>query len=264
MKVFISWSGEASRDLALALRDWFPRVLQDVKPFVSSKDIDKGSTWITDLRKELADSSFGVVCLTPENILSPWLNYEAGAIATSLNVRVCPVLLGVGKNQVNPPLSLLQMTDLTVEDMSLLMDSMNKADGSPLSDQAVRENVGVWWPYLEKSIELIPIPNPNVIVQASPEPPQPKMPVEEILEELLRRMRRIEDRLLFRPGSVQIDPVEVAIPPRPKVVKIKEVPYESVYAGFPSRIQGGPPVIVSDEVGRTVTVEEDNSDEPPF
>ena len=38
MKVFISWSGEISRNLALAFRDWLPSVINAIKPpYVSAE-----------------------------------------------------------------------------------------------------------------------------------------------------------------------------------------------------------------------------------
>lgn len=104
VKVFVSWSGVPSRALAEALWWWLPNVLQGVKPFVSAKDIDKGVNWIATLTAELETTDFGVVCVNAENIGSPWLNYEAGAIARSVDSRVCPVLHGLDKSDVHPPL----------------------------------------------------------------------------------------------------------------------------------------------------------------
>jgi len=287
MKVFISWSGEASRELAIALRKWFPKVLQDVRPFVSEKDIDKGDSWAVVLRKELADSSFGVVCLTPENMFSPWLNYEAGAISTSMDARVCPVLLGVKKDQVKPPLSQLQLTELTEEDMSLLMMSMNKADGSLLESPAIRENVEMWWKQLEDATSSIAVPDPGTAIQSSPEPPQPKTPIEENIEELLRRTTRIEKRLIIQQRDVAHEEsdsaVEVAnllyasglavemakrLPDGRIEVLVKELPYplpKTVASVLLSQKRDeGRLVVLKDKNGHSVSFERDSRDEPPF
>jgi hypothetical protein len=56
-----------SHRVAASLRDWLPSVLQAIEPYGSSKDIDKGARWNTDISKELEDSSFGILCITPEN-----------------------------------------------------------------------------------------------------------------------------------------------------------------------------------------------------
>ena len=53
MKVFISFSGERSLAVAKALRDWLPKVLQAVKPWLSATDMDKGTRWQTEIPKEL-------------------------------------------------------------------------------------------------------------------------------------------------------------------------------------------------------------------
>jgi hypothetical protein len=45
MKVFISWSGQQSRDIAIELRRWLPYIIQPIKPFLSSGDIRSGKRW---------------------------------------------------------------------------------------------------------------------------------------------------------------------------------------------------------------------------
>ena len=84
MKVFISWSGAKSQEVAKVLKQWIPCVIQSVEPYFSSADIDKGARWSTDIAKELQDASFGILCVTKDNLSSSWLNFEAGALSKSI------------------------------------------------------------------------------------------------------------------------------------------------------------------------------------
>ncbi|MGH9930385.1 MAG: TIR domain-containing protein [Pyrinomonadaceae bacterium] len=78
MKVFISWSAERSLAIAKALHDWLPRVIQAVQPWLSETDIGKGTRWEQEIGVELAQTRFGILCLTPENLDARWINFEAG------------------------------------------------------------------------------------------------------------------------------------------------------------------------------------------
>jgi hypothetical protein len=50
MRVFISWSGNLSRQLGEALRKWLPSALQYVKPYFTPADIDKGARWASEIK----------------------------------------------------------------------------------------------------------------------------------------------------------------------------------------------------------------------
>ena len=93
MKVFLGWSGEVSHDVALALHSWLPRVIQVVRPYVSSEDIAQGARWSAAIAAELGTSNFGIICVTKENVNSPWINFEAGALSREIDKsRVSPFL----------------------------------------------------------------------------------------------------------------------------------------------------------------------------
>jgi hypothetical protein len=89
LKIFISWSGPRSLAVAEAQRDWLPNVFQMVEPWISAGDIDKGAKWRQAITGELEKSDFGLICLTPENLASPWLLFEAGSLAKKEESRVC-------------------------------------------------------------------------------------------------------------------------------------------------------------------------------
>lgn len=53
MDIFISWSGERSKALAEALRSWLPKVIQNLNPWISVSDIEKGARWLIDISEKL-------------------------------------------------------------------------------------------------------------------------------------------------------------------------------------------------------------------
>jgi hypothetical protein len=64
MHVFISWSGDRSKQLAEALRQLLEDTLQYVKPYFTPADIDKGAKWDTDISKHLGETDICVIVLT--------------------------------------------------------------------------------------------------------------------------------------------------------------------------------------------------------
>src|SRR3989304_7947901 len=80
-RVFIGWSGNQSKAVAEALPSWLPRVIQAIQPFMSELDIPSGAKWQSTLDDELMTADFGIVCLTPENLSSPWVLFESGALS---------------------------------------------------------------------------------------------------------------------------------------------------------------------------------------
>jgi len=211
MKVFISWSGAPSRGVAEALQWWFPMVLQGVKPFVSAKDIDKGSNWTFELARELTETEFGVVCLTPDNLSSPWLHYETGAITRSVESRVCPLLHRVEKSDVAPPLGQLQLTDLSDrDDVLLMMGSMNAAAGNNLSAEDLRQTVEMWWPRLTARLDSVPLASVSVAKPKTAEPEQPGSSDRELLLEVLTAVRHLSSRVAPAPQVRVLSPQQEA------------------------------------------------------
>src|SRR6185312_4306381 len=109
MDIFISWSGKRSRAFAEALRDWLPMIINAARPFLSSSDIDKGARWSTEIASRLEKARAGIICLTPGNMQSEWILFEAGALSKTLaDTYVCTLLIDMKPTDVKGPLSQFQ------------------------------------------------------------------------------------------------------------------------------------------------------------
>jgi len=133
-------------------------VLQALEPWLSSADIDAGSRWHQELGSRLSSSSFGIICLTPENQSSNWLLYESGALSKSVeNARVVPYLIGLRKADVDGPLSHFQAAESDHEGTLELLRSLNVALAASgeraLSEIGLERAYEVWWPELETHLQ---------------------------------------------------------------------------------------------------------------
>ena len=157
MKIFISWSGNKSHQVALLFREWLPSVIQSVVPYVSSEDIDKGARWSTDIAKELEDSTFGILCVTKENLNAPWLSFEAGALSKTMDKSfVTPFLFDIKRSEVNGPILQFQSTIFEKEDIKKLLSTINKACGDEgLSEIMLEKAFEVWYPSLAEDLKGI-------------------------------------------------------------------------------------------------------------
>jgi hypothetical protein len=157
MDIFISWSGERSGPFAQSLRSWLPKVIQNLKPWISESDVEKGARWLKEISEKLEKTNFGILCLTPESLTEPWVLFEAGALSKALGSSfVCPVLLGFSPSELRGPLSQFQATMFNKTDMLKLLKSINRALGSEaLQGGQLEESFNLWWPKLEKEIDGI-------------------------------------------------------------------------------------------------------------
>lgn len=188
MKVFISWSGPRSRALATALRRWLPDVIQNVRPWMSETDISAGARWGREIEKELEDTKFGILCLTRENVLSPWINFEAGALAkTVADSHVCPYLLGLNPADLpQGPLAQFQAKRAEKADTWDLVVAINHAMGDgALADDQLRRTFDRWWPDLQQDIEAIP---------EAPVAHEPARTLHSMVEEVLELVRGLARR----------------------------------------------------------------------
>jgi hypothetical protein len=173
--------------VAAILRDWLPNVIQSVDPWMAESDIDIGSRWGPDLDKELEKANFGILCLTPENIDSTWIHYEAGALSKSVDkARVCPFLLGLQPTDVKGPLVNFQMAKATKEDTMKLVQTINRAcaqSDKVLPDERISAIFEKFWPDLQIDLDSIR--------SETPESLESFRSSEDIIAEILETVREL-------------------------------------------------------------------------
>ena len=201
MNIFLSWSGERSKAVAELLDDWLQCVIQTLDPWMSSKDIDRGSLWFSEINTQLQDTSIGIICLTKENINKPWILFEAGALAKGLSTnKVCTFLIDLEPNDIGTPLSQFNHTFPTQESVWQLVRTLNNS----LAERGLKEKIleqvfETYWPKFESDF--------NKVVESTPlTEPVIERTEDDILNEILtttRSMdRRVRDLELILPSKV--------------------------------------------------------------
>jgi hypothetical protein len=198
-KVFISWSGALSQKIAQALAEWLPAALQNVKPYFSPEDTEKGSLWDTVIASELKDSKVGIICLTRYNTEKPWILFEAGALSKSMEeANVCTLLFSLEPADVKPPLARFQATQFTKADFKRLIATINDTAGDARLEARVLDTVfDKWWPELEANV--------NRILTSHTEDGTVKRRTErDLLEEVLQICRAIDSRSQTGPSTALV------------------------------------------------------------
>lgn len=197
MKIFISWSGTRSKAVAELLNDWIKCVIQATRPWISTRDIDRGALWFSEISDQLKDTSVGIVCLTQENKNKPWILFEAGALAKGLSYnRVCTFLIDLRPADLEDPLAQFNHTLPEKDSMWALVRTLNGCLGGSALDERVLEQVfATYWNQFEKGFkELLKANQPK----EKTEPRSEKTILAEILDNtryLNSRLRRLEMRV---------------------------------------------------------------------
>ena len=201
MKVFISWSGKLSEDVASLLSEWLPNAVPGTKTWLSSKDIDKGAIWFSDIEKELKDTSVAVICLTRENKERPWVLFEAGALNKGLDKsRVCPLLLDLEDKELDPPLKAFNATKPNKKDMLTLCKTINRQNiGNVFPEPQLERFFNKFWRDFELKYAAIMKKH-----RKSKPPKKPEAP--EMLEKILETVQALLTASQTSPGLARRDP----------------------------------------------------------
>lgn len=90
MKIFISWSGVRSHQVATFLQGMLRQIFEGIEFYLSS-DMERGVRWSDDIFTAMAQCNIGVVVFTPENKFESWVMFEAGSLWRGRDSVVIPV-----------------------------------------------------------------------------------------------------------------------------------------------------------------------------
>ena len=161
MKIFVSQSGDLSRLFAKQLKQWIVEVIPTIENlWISSEDITAGERWIQHIDEALKDAHFGILCITKDNIQSPWIHFEAGALSREKHMKVCPVLLDCDLTDLPSNLTQFQSIKADKDGIWFLVKAINDSLGNnSLKSDRLTSQFERSWVYFgdflrELSIEL--------------------------------------------------------------------------------------------------------------
>lgn len=164
-----------------------PLVLDYVEPWVSETDIAAGDRWAQAIGTELEASNFGIICITPENLTSPWVLFEAGALAKSMqDGKVIPLLFGLEFSDITDPLAQFQAKKVDQAGIGEVIQAIEKVSENKNREELIKRRFNGLWADFEKMIKEIPDRAPTE---------KHMRPQTEIMEELVTGVRGLDSRL---------------------------------------------------------------------
>lgn len=196
LKIFLSWSGDRSRAVALALHETIPAIISGVEPWMSKTDIPPGARWASAIGGNLEQCDFGIICLTPENVERPWILFEAGALSKRMtDSAVVPYLYGMDEKDVGGPLGQFQAKKAEKDPTLEIVLSINARAGNREAEAIVRRRFNHEWSGLEAQLAAIPKP--------TSEPTRQPRPDREVLEDVVSHLHQLSREVADIKAHVQ-------------------------------------------------------------
>lgn len=197
LKIFISWSGDLSREITKVIRTWIPKIFDRVDPWMSDIDVEAGTRALQLIEESLNESAFGIIVVTTANQESTWLNFEAGALSKRFDnslARVVPVLVNFDDfYQITGPIRQFQGVMLNKDGMRKLLQSICQVAGAEWADVESRFE---WsWEDFSTRIEEV---KEKIANQPAPPDFDPKV----ALLDIMRRLDHI-DNTVTKPVKVR-------------------------------------------------------------
>lgn len=191
--VFLAWSGPVSQKMAVLLKKYLPLLVRSIDVFLS-EDIGKGKRWHSEIANALGSTKFGILCLTPENLSSEWIHFEAGALSKTIeDTHVCPLLLDVKKSDLKEPLASFHATLFDEKEFRKLVNDLAKACSDGLEVEQLNTLMDALWPKINANIKELKAELAEARKKSGE--PEDTAKSDPLLEEVLVRVREHGRRL---------------------------------------------------------------------
>lgn len=143
--IFISWSGQNAKPVALKIKDVLALCFDGVQTFMSEDDIKSGTRGLTVIQEALAGSQTAIIVVTRDNVSSPWLNFEAGAISNRIGldeIRVIPLLVNLDISEIPAGSPLNQFQARKLDDHGLRKVMSDIAIGLGVNEEIALKRSG--------------------------------------------------------------------------------------------------------------------------
>ncbi|MGF2109286.1 hypothetical protein ACQUEE_00870 [Enterococcus casseliflavus] len=206
MDLFLSWSTDRSKKLACIFNNWVTKVIPQLEVYYSPNDIQPGERWSDSIKDGLKGNPMGIFFVVEENIVQPWLNFEAGAISNQVgNTNVIPLLHDIEPSRITGPLTQFQAIAYNKDDFRRLIRliNVNITDVRQIDQSILDEIFDKWYPDFENQYEKFKTENPSPEVKEVSGTLDEDGQLSEVLS-ILRSMERnsLNNSLVDRPQRI--------------------------------------------------------------
>lgn len=163
-QVFISWSGDRAKAIALVWKSLIEELFDVVDAFVSDSDISPGERGLNTIKEQLDGTSVGIPIVTRDNVNAPWINFESGALSKQVPnapVMVMPCLVDYeDPSELIGPLTQFQAKLLTKDGVGAILETIARANS--IGWQRKKPGFEARWPHYEAQFDQHRAPSQDV------------------------------------------------------------------------------------------------------
>jgi hypothetical protein len=156
VNLFLSWSGDSSRQIAEILKEWLFTVSSELDIFFTPDGIEAGRRWSSELAQKLQDCEIGIFVYTRQNLDSLWMAFEAGALSKSIETgRVIPLIFGEPELKLKQPLAQFQAKRFSQKGILETLEAVNNCLSNKKTKEEIKAFLDFTWSTLDTKVTQV-------------------------------------------------------------------------------------------------------------